>query len=367
MLVISTSRGDLGHLLPLVETLGDDPRFLVNFLVLGSELGELIPTEKVNSLRYSSHVADQMVLPRKDQDWSNYLSHVIAEVCARASALNFDCAILLGDRIELLAVASALLSQKIPMVHLHGGELSQGAIDDLVRNAISKVAALHFPAYEEAGDRIVAMQEPTERISIEGALAVDNLTRIKITPRRAIEQSLGITFADKFALVTFHPVTASSSGAAEMNIFFEELAAADMQLLITPPNQDPGSDKVIERIQLLEKSNPGRVMLLPSLGVDLYISLMYSAGLVVGNSSSGILDAPIAGVTSIDFGTRQALRWRPATVISVPAIHGALRSVLKNPLLFVRPEPTKSFGRPGVSKRIAEGLIAKRHLLTMQK
>lgn len=369
VLVISTSRGDYGHLLPLVDEFAKDSRFEIQFLVLSSEVRTSSLDFTFSGVPRVTTVVQSVFLPESDEEWDHYLASLIYQVNKSLSAKKFDAVLLLGDRIELLGVVALLLSKRLPIIHLHGGEITSGVVDDMVRNAISKVASLHFVAYEQAGTRLIAMGEHPNRVIIAGALAVDNFHLLTLLDKLELEALLGIDLAREFILATYHPVTGIDPLEVEheRKIFFQELAESELQILITPPNQDPGNEKVWENIEKLASKHPSRVHVLPNLGIQTYYSLMRCNGLVVGNSSSGVIDAPIAGVKSIDFGARQKSRWRPPTVISVPARPGALLEVLNGPEVFLRPESATGYGSPGVSRRIVNSIFDKRHLLATEK
>lgn len=192
VLVVSTSRGDFGHLVPLVQEFASDEKFSVEFLVLASELADIGELDDLPQVRQVTTFAKGLRLPEIDQDWSPYLVDLLKWLNKVIWSKEFDCAVLLGDRIELLLVAGSLLSRNIPLVHIHGGEETSGAIDNLVRNAVSKIASIHFPAYPEAASRLVDMLEEPERILVSGSLAVDNFHRLELLSLPQIEKRLGL-------------------------------------------------------------------------------------------------------------------------------------------------------------------------------
>ena len=367
VLVVSTSRGDFGHLVPLVQEFASDERFSVEFLVLASELADISELDDLPQVRQVTTFAKGLRLPKIDQDWSPYLVDLLKRLNKVIWSKEFDCAVLLGDRIELLLVAGSLLSRNIPLVHIHGGEETSGAIDNLVRNAVSKIASIHFPAYPEAASRLVDMLEEPERILVSGSLAVDNFHRLELLSLPQIEKRLGFEVEKNSVLVTFHPVTAGDANEKEVSLFFDDLERIDAQILVTPPNQDPGRELITDRIDKLSSTRPTRVRKLPSLGTQLYYSLMQNVRIVVGNSSSGIFDAPISGVPAIDYGTRQGSRWRPTSVMHVPAKSGSLQSAIRN---FDHQRPAMiahCYGEPGVSRRMAQALLNSKTLFAEPK
>lgn len=367
VLVLSTSRGDFGHLVPLVEELTRHPRIFVDFLALGSGIASSTVFDQDKSPIAQVLKVEEIEMPNSIEDWLSYVPELISRLGSYVRERRFDCAVLLGDRIELMALSGVLLSVKIPIVHIHGGEVTSGAIDNLVRDSITKAASLHFPAYEMAGERIISMLEPAERVHVLGALAVDSFAKNQLLGREELEAKLNLVIEQHSAVVTFHPVTAGTNGSTEAELFFDDLENVDMQLFVTPPNQDPGREAVVQRIEALSSRKGNKVHLMDSLGSTIYYSLINHSGLVIGNSSSGVIDAPIAGVRSIDFGTRQGSRWRPDSVHHVKAERGALLAALSSVSGWGRLNPSGQFGTPGVATRMVETLLQNKNLLERQK
>lgn len=238
--------------------------------------------------------------------------------------------LVLGDRWELLAALAASLLSRVPIAHLHGGEVTLGAIDDRVRDAVTKMADLHLCATEAAATRIRAMGEAPDRVVVTGAPGLDRFRLIQLLDSPALAEQLGIDIEHPFALVTYHPPTVGASPGDGARAVFEAVAATTATAVVTYPGADPGADSVIEEIQKAA-SRYECFHVRPSLG-PLYPHAMAHADLMVGNSSSGICEAASFHLPVVNIGTRQQGRERSGNVIdcdeSVDAIRYAIRRAL---------------------------------------
>ena len=241
-----------------------------------------------------------------------------------------DIALVLGDRFEILAAASAALVNRIPLAHIHGGELSEGAVDDAIRHAVTKMAHLHFVAAGEYRDRVVQLGEDPKRVYDVGALGVENALGLTRIDRPELERELGIPLGERSLVVTFHPVTLNEDGGVDE---VDELLAAlggltpDVSLLFTMPNADPGNAVVRERIRRFVAGRSGAAAV-DSLGQVRYLSALAHSGGAVGNSSSGLIEAPSLGVGTINIGDRQAGRLRAPSVIDCAPDRAAISAGL---------------------------------------
>jgi len=238
--------------------------------------------------------------------------------CARAfNDLRPDALIILGDRFEMLGVASAAAVMGIPIVHLHGGEISEGAIDDSIRHAITKLSTLHLTATEPYRRRIIQMGENPAMVINTGSLGVWNMLNRPRISRSELLGQLGLDPSQPFAIATFHPATLDPADPGER--CGEMLKALDrhkeFNIIITYPNNDCGSEKIIDRITDYAGCNPGRVALVKSLGMTRYMSAVHECGFVIGNSSGAIIEVPAAGKPAINIGIRQHGRMHSPLVI----------------------------------------------------
>ncbi|MBV6410861.1 MAG: UDP-N-acetylglucosamine 2-epimerase [Burkholderiales bacterium] len=228
-----------------------------------------------------------------------------------------DIVLLLGDRFEIFAAAQAALVARIPLAHLHGGETTEGAIDEAFRHAITKMAHLHFTATEEYRQRVIQLGEEPTRVFNFGAAAIDGIRNQKLLGRPELEQALGFSFGERNLLVTFHPVTLEPDTAGQQ--FGELLAALDdlpeVRLIFTMPNADTGGRVIRSMIEGYVAAHPGRATAFDSLGQLRYFSVMGQVDAVVGNSSSGLIEAPSFHIGTINIGDRQKGRAKAASVM----------------------------------------------------
>ena len=230
---------------------------------------------------------------------------------------SLDAIVVLGDRFEILAASQTAMLLGIPLIHIHGGEITEGAFDDSIRHAITKMANLHFVATTEFANRVMQMGEPRNSVFVVGATGVDNILHTQGMPKSQLEADLGISLDSSAALVTYHAVT-NADDIEENNIL--PLVEAikdipDITYIITYPNADGYGDEIVEYWKTLSALE--NVILVPSLGFKRYLSLMKYVDCVIGNSSSGILEAPSFKVATVNIGTRQKGRPCAESVINV--------------------------------------------------
>lgn len=232
------------------------------------------------------------------------------------AALRPDLIVLLGDRYEILAAASAAAVACIPVAHLHGGEISAGAVDDAIRHAVTKLSHLHFVAAEPYHRRVVQMGEHPQRVFLVGGLGVDLARHTSRLSRAELERDTGFRFGPRNLVVTFHPVTLDpAQGEAELDALLDALSALrDTHLVFTLPNADVGNVSVRHRVASFAASRP-TAWAFPSLGFRRYLSFVALSDGVVGNSSSGLIEAPALGIGTINVGRRQDGRLRASSVL----------------------------------------------------
>ena len=236
------------------------------------------------------------------------------EVYARRSP---DLILLLGDRFEMLSAAAAALPFTIPMAHIHGGELTEGAIDDQIRHGITKMSHLHFVAADEYHRRVLQLGEEPWRVTTCGAPGLDNLTSVDYLSRGALQDRLGLDLSVDPLLVTYHPVTLEYTDTSkQIDEFIRALDTVSAPIIITFPNSDTHNQDIVDAIVKFAASRAD-VIAVPSLGLQGYFSTMRIAAAMVGNSSSGIIEAASFGLPVVNIGSRQAGRVRGANVIDV--------------------------------------------------
>ena len=245
-----------------------------------------------------------------------------------------DLVLILGDRYEMLAVASAAVMMRIPIVHIAGGTISEGAIDDSIRHAITKLAALHLTETEEDRRRVIAMGEQPDRVINTGAIGVWNINNITPLSREQLGSELDFDFNHPFVIATFHPATLDNedSGICCRAMLDALDRHPELNIILTYPNNDPGSASIINEIESFAEKQPQRVRLIISMGAIRYLSALRYAEFTIGNSSSGIVEVASAGIPSIDIGRRQHGRAAAESVIhcgnSVDDIDAAINLAL---------------------------------------
>lgn len=244
-----------------------------------------------------------------------------------------DLVVILGDRFEILAAASAALIAGIPMAHLHGGEVTEGAYDDAIRHALTKMAHLHFTAAEPYRARVIQMGEDPARVWCVGGFGLDGIMKLDRMTRPELEQSLGLSLGERALMITFHPETASGATPraqmAELLAALEETAA---QLVFTMPNADNEGRVLFGMIEDFVARHPGRACVHTSLGRRRYLSALAEVDAVVGNSSSGLLEVPAFGKGTVNIGARQDGRLRAASVVDCAAERGAISQAISQVL-----------------------------------
>ena len=223
------------------------------------------------------------------------------------NTLKPDLVVVLGDRYEILAAATAALIERIPIAHLHGGEVTEGAYDDAIRHSITKMSHLHFTSTEEYRNRVIQLGEQPDRVFYVGAPGVENIKKFPLMSKEEVEKSVNFKLDENTILVTYHPVTLGDHTAGkDIKEFLGALEERkDLRVFFTMPNSDTGSQAIVDAINEFVANNSDRAIAYKSLGIKRYLSVMKYAGAVVGNSSSGLLEVPSFGIPTLNIGDRQ--------------------------------------------------------------
>jgi GDP/UDP-N,N'-diacetylbacillosamine 2-epimerase (hydrolysing) len=240
-----------------------------------------------------------------------------------------DLIVVLGDRFEIFSAVSAALVARIPVAHIHGGEATEGLIDEAIRHSITKMSQLHFVAAEAYRQRVIQLGEQPDRVFLVGGLGIDNIKRLQLLDRATLETSLDFKLGVKNLLITFHPVTLETATAANQ---MQELLAAlaqlkDTQLIFTLPNADTDGRTLIEMVQNFVKQHIN-ARAFTSLGQLRYLSCIAQVDGVLGNSSSGLAEVPSFKKGTINIGDRQRGRLQAESVINCEPIQGSIASAL---------------------------------------
>lgn len=238
-----------------------------------------------------------------------------------------DLIVLTADRYEMLAPASVALALRIPIAHIEGGEISEGAIDDAVRNALTKLSHLHFTSTEAACQRVISMREESWRVHRTGAAALDHLRRGTLLTREQLGARLPVDLDRPTAIVTFHPATLALDTTREADVFFQALEQVNIQLLLCYPNSDAGSRAMIKRLESFVLDREGSRVFV-NLAPVMYWSLLKHVNLLIGNSSSGIIEAASFELPVVNVGIRQRGRERGRNVLDAePTVESILNQV----------------------------------------
>lgn len=240
----------------------------------------------------------------------------LAEVIPR---LQPDMFVILGDRYEMLAIAAAITIFKVPILHLHGGEITEGAYDDAIRHAITKLSHLHFTSTEEYRSRVIQMGEAPDRVFNVGAIGLDNVANLQLLDKAELEQDLGIKFLKYNYQVTFHPETLSNlSSKDQFQILLDAIEQQDDSFFIfTKANADTDGRIINQMIDQYVSKNPNKAKAFLSLGTLRFLSVVKQSTAIVGNSSSGILEAPSLHTATINIGDRQKGRTQAKSIVNV--------------------------------------------------
>lgn len=251
-----------------------------------------------------------------------------------------DLIVVLGDRFEILAAVSAALFYKIPVAHLHGGEITEGAYDDSIRHAITKMSHLHFTSTEEYRNRVIQLGEQPERVFNVGAIGVENIKTTSLLSKVQLEESIGFQLGDKSLLVTFHPVTLEDSTAEKQcqNLLEALEGFPEYRIIFTLPNSDTDGRIIMQQIQEFTQKYNDQSIAFTSLGKVRYLSALQYVSAVVGNSSSGIIEVPSFGIPTLNIGDRQKGRIAAESVVNC----GNSKEQITDGLHFIFSEQIKS-------------------------
>lgn len=343
--VITGTRAEYGILYWLMKEIAADPDLRLQIIVTGMHLSPEfgLTYHQIEADGFSIDAKVEMLLSSDSS--VGIVKSIGVGVIGFADAINTlapDILVILGDRFEILAAAQSAMMMNIPVAHISGGEITEGAIDDRIRHAITKMADFHFVATETYRQRVIQMGEQPDRVINCGDPGLDNFRRLELLTRDELEKALSFSLGSPTFLVTYHPVTAGKTNPQkEMQ---ELLNALDhfpsAQIILTKPNADIGGRVISRMIDDYSLSHPNRVYMSVSLGQLRYLSAMMHCDVVIGNSSSGIVEAPAIKKPAVNIGSRQNGRLKAGSIINcdankeaiVNAINSALSSEFKQAL-----------------------------------
>ena len=342
--------------------INDHPELELQIVVTGGHLSEKHGLTYKDIERDGFHI-NEFVENLSDSDTEDSISKSIGVGIIGFSdalkGLKPDLLVILGDRFEVLAASVAAMVARIPIAHVHGGELTQGSIDDAIRHSITKMSHIHFVANAEYGRRVIQLGESPERVFNVGGLGVESIFGMKTYLKSELEESMGYRFQDRNLVVTFHPATLENDTS---EVQLRELFLAldhfpEIGLIFTLPNADVGSDGVSRSIEDYVSRRPNAKCFV-SLGSDRYLSCIKHSDGVLGNSSSGICEVPSLDKPTINVGDRQRGRMMGKSVISCnPVSNEISKAITRIYSQEFQNEVQKSinpYGVPGASKKIVE-------------
>ncbi|MCK5504526.1 MAG: UDP-N-acetylglucosamine 2-epimerase (hydrolyzing), partial [Thermodesulfovibrionia bacterium] len=361
--IVTGSRAEYGLFYPLLKRLQEDDMFDLQIVATGMHLSPEFGMT-FREIEKDGFVINEKVEMLLSSDTETGITKSIGiGIVSFADVFNRlkpDLLIVLGDRFETFAAALSAFIAKIPIAHLHGGELTEGAIDDALRHSITKLSYLHFTSTEQYRRRVVQLGESPDRVFNAGALGIDNIHGTAFLSKEELESRLNFTFDQRTALVTFHPVTLEDAGSEEQ---FRELLNAleeteELKVIFTKPNADAGGRVIIRLIEEYASENPDKAVSFTSMGKLNYLSAMKHADIVIGNSSSGIIEFPSFGKPTVNIGDRQRGRIRAGSVIDCRPEKGAIQSAIKKALsddfLLLCKNVKNPYGNAGAAERIVD-------------
>ncbi len=315
--VVTTSRADYSHLYWPLRDLSAHPEVDLRIVALGShlspEFGHTVQEIEKDGFRIDARV-ECLLSSDSDVGMAKTIGVATLSLADLFGQMRPDLLLLIADRYEMLAPASVALALRIPIAHIEGGEISEGAIDDAVRNALTKMSHIHFTSTRQARERVIAMGEEEWRVHRAGAPSLDHLRRRNLFRCEELVPRLGVDLKTPTILVVYHPVTIARDTLEEANALFGVLASLPDQLLFCYPNADAGSRALIQRTEAF-LAGRGSGKLFVNLDAVTYWSLLREVDLLLGNSSSGIMEAASFALPTVNVGVRQQGRERARNVV----------------------------------------------------
>jgi UDP-hydrolysing UDP-N-acetyl-D-glucosamine 2-epimerase len=333
--VFTGTRAEYGLLYWLLKDLQSDPFFDLKLLVSGMhfspEFGETYREIESDGFNIDEKV-EILLSSNSAVGTAKSIGLGVLGFADALTRLSPDAFIILGDRFEALAAAQTAMILRIPVIHLHGGEITEGAYDDSIRHAITKLSYLHATSTEEHRNRVIQLGESPDRVFNVGAIGLDHCLRSQFLSLKELSNSLNFALNKNYFIVTYHPVTLADESP---EVAFLEILNAldnyrDYQIILTYPNADDGGRKIIPLIEAYAQSQPGRVLAVSSLGHGRYLSALKHSSGVIGNSSSGIIEAPSFNVPTINVGKRQLGRMSASSVFNCDPLVSSIVSAISS-------------------------------------
>ena len=317
---VTGTRAEYGLLSRLMRLVKEDKNLRLQVIATNMHL---MPEygETYKEIEKDGFTIDKKVYMHKPSDDAHGIISSMAEEMQgmndALSELKPDILVLLGDRYEILVAAQVALIHRVPIAHIHGGEVTEGAFDDAIRHSVTKMASLHFTSCEEYRHRVIQMGEHPSRVFNVGSLGVENIKAVPLMGKEELETSLDFKIEGQTILVTYHPVTLGSNSAKDIHEFLDALEEfKDLKVIFTMPNSDTGRDAIALAIENYVQKHQGQAKAFTSLGLKRYLSTLQYVKAVVGNSSSGIIEVPSFGIPTLNIGDRQKGRLASKSVVN---------------------------------------------------
>ncbi|MBI29382.1 MAG: UDP-N-acetylglucosamine 2-epimerase (hydrolyzing) [Pelagibacteraceae bacterium] len=318
--IITSSRAEYGLLSNLIKKIKNSRNLKLQLLVSGTHLSKKYGSTKKDIIRDRVRIDKEIRIVQNGDMPNNICNSFSLAIKGFSRAYqNFspDCLVYLGDRYEILAAAYAGLIHNIPKIHIHGGELTEGVIDDATRHSITKISDFHFVSHKKYKKRIIQMGEKNENIILSGAFGIENIDKKTFLSKKKLESILKIKIKNKLLLVTLHPINLNSkiTKITITNLLKALNFYRDFTIIFTFPNQDTYGEIIIKKIKNFIKDKKNFVFV-KNLGSEKYLSLVKISNCVIGNSSSGIIEVPSLNVPTVNIGDRQKGRIFSKSVIN---------------------------------------------------
>lgn len=357
--VVTGSRADFGLLKPIIRRIKSHPRLQLRLFVTGSHFSAAHGAS-IREIEQEGFAVDHVVDVPIDDTYAGVAS-VIAETVSGVThgiqRFRPDVLLLLGDRYEILAASLAASISRVPIAHIAGGDSTAGAYDEGFRHAISKLAHVHFATNERSAQALRAMGEEAWRVYVTGSPGIDAMFEASTIPSSSLSEQIGIAINERTIVVTYHPVTVAPDRARNDALILVEalrMLPDDVGVVVTGTNTDAEGSQIAAVLQEFCAAYPSRTRYVESLGQQAYVSLMKVAGAVVGNSSSGLYEAPSVGIPTVNIGERQLGRILAPSVIQSDIDRSAIATAITNALKMGRQRPSFPYGNGNASEMIVQ-------------
>ena len=336
--IVTAARSEYGLLRWVLHDIAESECFQLQLVVTGGHLlkeqGHTVDAISADGFKIEAVVDANLDISSSEKIAAS-MGRMAEKFAGTFASLKPDCLVVLGDRYELLPVCNTAFVMHIPIIHISGGDVTEGAIDNGVRNAVTMLADYHFPGTEESAENIRRMRGSDQNVWPVGEPGLDSFYRLSLMDREELAVNLGLDPGKEWCLMTYHSETLKSleyNIQAVQNCYETLFEHDDLQVVMTYANADFGGEKINQKLEEFARNNPKQFKVVPSLGQRRYLSFMKQARLVIGNSSSGIVEAPSLGVPVVNIGERQKGRYQCKNIIQCENDFIAIRNAVNTAL-----------------------------------